>query len=795
MQAILSLLVEGENVFMKLQGSEVAQKGEIIRRIFYNNDGFHCKDVKTHYFKRYILDNKKNEQLIDKLITEKGIKLMIAPTGTGKSKSLIQRAEYIVSNDKDAKVILALPWRMLALQQGKMPGVKTLIGGDEFEIENAQIIATTYEKIADIKYYVEYQKSINKKSKFYLIIDESHILIMHNVFRRDAISNIIKSIEENVFDSVLLTTATAQAMSLFRADKIVEFYSPEIKPAMNRIEIIQTDDVVTYLKQLDLSKEFPLVRLNDKKLIEELIAANPSYARLTSEDKNTDIYKDLVEYSKIEQQNKKGILSTSLIEAGLNILDYPSNMTMIAAFADNNICDDSIEQFLNRARRTDTRHIECAKIVLQKAKKAILTLVDEKDNVLCEFKDVKVVKENLVIQDTNQLNNVAEGDYFIRVQGYGKNQKRRISILSSGITEDTKYCKDSKPIILYGVGFLNINTIVKANYRQAQNFKDTIQSYVIALEECREKEKQMYVGNKHLDDYMVYRENVDNNHIEVMCKALIDTLGELKECISYQNGKIVVDVRVLFLISYSQFQRQYYWHIDELKREMEARMGVPVEVIQIDNVKEKHCTYNQQNIWDGIENLREQVICDEAFYKSFIENVYTNYLADDSQYKKVIEELRKYSYFQKLIEPLDKMKMEHDMILKVLIASKSKAKITQFKNAYQLIIGNKRLVEFEKSKVGDVSVFSRKIGDKLQVVIYDYLTKKNQSCYVVNDTLVKEIIMEYKNKFPLGVKMPTERMVKAKIKQMYKIKDKKSIKNELRLNVNDIFKIVKSDYE
>lgn len=779
---------------MKLQGSEVAQKGEIIRRIFYNNDGFHCKDVKTHYFKRYILDNKKNEQLIDKLITEKGIKLMIAPTGTGKSKSLIQRAEYIVSNDKDAKVILALPWRMLALQQGKMPGVKTLIGGDEFEIENAQIIATTYEKIADIKYYVEYQKSMNKKSKFYLIIDESHILIMHNVFRRDAISNIIKSIEENVFDSVLLTTATAQAMSLFRADKIVEFYSPEIKPAMNRIEIIQTDDVVTYLKQLDLSKEFPLVRLNDKKLIEELIAANPSYARLTSEDKNTDIYKELVEYSKIEQQNKKGILSTSLIEAGLNILDYPSNMTMIAAFADNNICDDSIEQFLNRARRIDIRHIECAKIVLQKAKKAVLTLVDEKDNVLCEFKDVKAVKENLVIQDTNQLNNVAEGDYFIRIQGYGKNQKRRISIFSSGITEDTKYCKDSKPIILYGVGFLNINTIVKANYRQAQNFKDTIQSYVIALEECREKEKQMYVGNKHLDDYMVYRENVDNNHIEVMCKALIDTLGELKECISYQNGKIVVDVRVLFLISYSQFQRQYYWHIDELKREMESRMGVPVEVIQIDNVKEKHCIYNQQNIWDGIENLREQVICDEAFYKSFIENVYTNYLADDSQYKKVIEELRKYSYFQELVEPLDKMKMGHDMILKVLIASKSKAKITQFKNAYQLIIGNKRLVEFEKSKVGDVSVFSRKIGDKLQVVIYDYLTKKNQSCYVVNDTLVKKIIMEYKNKFPLGVKMPTERMVKAKIKQMYKIKDKKSIKNELRLNVNDIFKIVKSDY-
>ena len=176
-------------------------------------------------------------------------------------------------------------------------------------------------------------------------------------------------------------------------------------------------------------------------------------------------------------------------------------------------------------------------------------------------------------------------------------------------------------------------------------------------------------------------------------------------------------------------------------------------------------------------------------------NVYTDYLADDSPYKKVIEELREYTYFQELAKSLDKIKIGHDMILKILVSSKSKTKVTQFKNAYQLIIGNKRLVEFEKSKVGDVSIFSKKIGDKLQVVIYDYLKKKNKLCYVINETLVYEIIMEYKNKFSLAVKIPTERMIKAKIKQMYKIKDKKSIKNELRLNVNDIFKIVKPDYE
>lgn len=60
--------------------------------------------------------------------------------------------------------------------------------------------------------------------------------------------------------------------------------------------------------------------------------------------------------------------------------------------------------------------------------------------------------------------------------------------------------------------------------------------------------------------------------------------------------------------------------------------------------------------------------------------------------------------------------------------------------------------------------------------------------------LANEIIRAYKDKFPLVVKVPTERMVKNKLNQMFKTKDKKSIKNELRLNVKDIFKIVKANY-
>jgi len=76
-----------------------------------------------------------------------------------------------------------------------------------------------------------------------------------------------------------------------------------------------------------------------------------------------------------------------------------------------------------------------------------------------------------------------------------------------------------------------------------------------------------------------------------------------------------------------------------------------------------------------------------------------------------------------------------------------------------------------------------------------YLKQNGKSSYAVNDALVEEIIAYYKEMFPLGVKIPAERAVKMKLNQIFKKKDEKIIKCEVRLNEDDIFKLLETDYK
>ena len=100
---------------MGLKANKVLKEAKPVRNILYG-DGYYCKKIKNGMFNQYILDNKKNEQLLDEAIRSKGIKVVVAPTGAGKSYSLIERAKVLVSEDKNCKVIIALPLKTLTLQ-------------------------------------------------------------------------------------------------------------------------------------------------------------------------------------------------------------------------------------------------------------------------------------------------------------------------------------------------------------------------------------------------------------------------------------------------------------------------------------------------------------------------------------------------------------------------------------------------------------------------------------------------------------------------------------------------------
>ena len=798
---------------MGVNVQKIMQESHIVRDMFYG-DGYECKKIKKCKYQQYLLDNKDNEEVLDEAIRSKGIKLVIAPTGAGKSYSLIERARILTAQDKNCKVIIALPTRTLALQVGTQKGVYKMVGGDNFN-PNSQIISSTYEKMFEIENYILTQRILNKQVKIYLILDECHLLVSQHLFREQAIKSLIQYIEKNYFESTLLISATPSPMSLFRADEIIQFQSTNKTPVIDKVEIVTVDDATEYIKNLDFQKEFPFIRLNNKPEIDRLIKdMSQKMVRITRDDKNTSYYKDIVDNSKINNTGVDGMLVTSVLEAGVNITDYPENIIPTAVFTDWKISTDDIEQFLNRVRRTAKNHVKCARIVLNRPKEKELRaeLITNIGNVVCRFSDLVLKMGNLYINDVAKMDTVPDGDYKIRISIggniiYRKLQVasiggniiyRKLQVDSIGGTDVSRYSKeDAMPLMFEEIGFRPFIHILKANYNNIERFKEALQGYVDALQAQRERRKQ----NENLsDDEVDDLANEDGLLIEKMVKGAIDDKGELKDCLSYLDGKVQVDKRILYMISYNQFQRQYYYNHEMLQKELKERMNTSVILKDEDTEKGVHTAYNVENIWEDIEHLRQTIVFNHDFWKALVgkENYYTSLGIKRNE----IQEIKKQKHLIELLQDLDKSGVSGTVALQVLTSSKTKGKITQYANIYKMIINNQSLKKIqdearntaERVEIEKITFLNKNQKEKIQAAIFCYLEQKGKNSYKVTDALAEEIINFYKESFPLSVKLPTVRKIKGKLKQMYKTKGSDTIRNDLHTDVNDIFKLVKADY-
>lgn len=767
-------------------------ESQVVRNMFYG-DGYSCKKITNCKYQRYLLDTKGNEDILDTAIREKGIKLIIAPTGAGKSYSLIDRARKLTAQDKDCKVVITVPSRTLALQTGNQNGIYAMVGGSYFD-ENSQIITATYEKMFEVENYILTQRALNQKTKIHLILDESHLLTTQHLFREQAIKSIIHYIEKNYFESVLLVTATPAPMSLFRCDEIIHFECQNKMPAIDKIEMVIVDDVTEYIKNLNYDEEFPFIRLNNKPLIDEIIRDIPqNIVRITKDDKNKTYYKDIVDNSRINSTGIDGVLVTSVLEAGVNITEYPSNILPMAVFNDYKISADDIEQFLNRIRRTTNNHIKCARVVIKRPKERELKaeLVTKDGKVVCKFSDVSIKLGNFYIDDVSKMDTVADGDYKIRIGIGGKVFYRNMKVASIGGTDISRYSKeDPMPLMYEKIGFRPFLHILKSNHKSIDSFQDALQDYVDALQAKRESRK---LKEKLSDDEMDDLQITDEVLIEKMVKGAIDEKGELKDCLSYADKKIQVDKRILYMVSYNQFQRQYYYNHEFLQKELIARMNTKVIIQDKDIEKGVHSSYNTDDIWEDIEHIRQMIVCEDEFWKALMgmDNIYFHLKI---KFKEILE-IKKQSHLVELLRELDKVGIVGKVALKVLVSSKSKAKITKYINCYKMIIHNQSLSRFSGLDIKEIPFYNKSQKEKMQAVIYCYLQQKGQTCYKVTDTLTEEIITFYKESFPLSVKLPTKRQIKNKIKQMYKSKGSDTVRSELHVKETDIFELVKADYE
>lgn len=761
-------------------------------RPLVHNDDVVCKRIIDCKYNQYILNNSDNIAIIDEALHTNGIKLVIAPTGSGKSFSLLSRAKEMVKQ-QDCKVILALPSRALTAQVARQKGICAMMAGDKVNPQ-AKIICTTYEKMFEVEDYILKQRAANSRQRIVVLLDEAHLMVTQHLLRNKSIRGMIRCIEHKLFDNVLLITATPKPLSLFRCDCIIDCQEVNKMPAIEKIEILEVDSISEYLKNLDYSKEFPFVRLNSKKKIEQLINEMPqNIVKITSEDKNSKAFRDIIDNSRIDCVTGDGLFCTSVIEAGVNVEDYDENKIVpMAVFEDGNSlsCDD-IEQFLNRIRRKGCKYVKTARVILKKTKEreSKVSLLDNKGNVFCEFQDVVMQKGDLMINDVSLMDTVPDGRYKLKFEiGYSV-QYQNFIVSSEGPTDTSRYSKvDSMPILFQEIGFKSFINVFKSNLASIAKIQNQLQILVDAMQEQRIRKQQL----EHLtDDEMVDIQLDDEKLIEVMTKGAIDSMGVLKDCLSYENGQVQLDKRILHMISYNQYQSQYFRNRDILKEELMERMNVPVEIMEEDTDWEQPA-YNQNNIWEGLEPLRKAIICNDDYCDDIFgrgKGIYVNRAA----HRMDIGTFRCQELLMELLKVLDKAGIPGGKALQILTSSKSKAKVTRYKNLYHMITYNKVLDKFTGNDIKEIPYYTKE--DKLQAVAYCYLKQNGKSSYAVNDALVEEIIAYYKEMFPLGVKIPAERAVKMKLNQIFKKKDEKIIKCEVRLNEDDIFKLLETDYK
>ena len=774
---------------MGIKGERVKKDAAIIREIFYK-DGYACKTVEEYQYDTYILDNKTNEQVLDGMLNTEGIQLCISPTGSGKTASFLMRARELVAGRHDIMVVFAVPTRTVAIQVGNEKDVSRFIGGDDLD-KSANIICCTYEKVNDVKSWILHLRNelgVNKKC--ILIIDECHNLANQQLFRKDGIRTMIHAIEKKVFQNTILITATPYAMALFHYNRIIEFMSKRKKPAMDKLEILFVDDVLEYIKTINLSKVFPIILLNSKKKIDYLMKSlDEGIVKLTNEDKETVVYQNIAENSKIDNKELKGILSTSVIGEGVNIVDYPDNAQMFVAVTDRNISVDLIEQFLNRARRTATKSIQCATIILPKMKEAQVDISDA-NRIVCSLKQVETVNDVILVSDTDKLDSLNDGIYKVSIEVGRKTLEDHMFVETCGSTYDNVYCKDRKPLMFQNIPFRSVTDIVSDNYKKIMCFQDIMQKKLDILNAIR-AEEEMVNG-----DYAMWQiELMDQNLMAQVTRAAIDSMEELKECLSYENGKIVVDKRILFLLSYQMFQRQYFYSTQELKKELEQRIGLPVDIIEGETKKVMHKKMETDNIWEGLtEDIRQSVACDDAYFDSLMYEHFSVYVHTPDG-NEMVSQIREQGIITGLAEELQKAGVPKGVCLGILKNSQKKAKVTKYKNACKVIINNQMLDRMKYTDISSIPLYSKQLKDKLQVVIYCLLTTRKQTCYKLTKQLTEDVIASYKKAFPSSKKLPTQRQVMSKLKQMYKPKGKDSIRNELYLKEDEIFKLIKSDFK
>ncbi len=287
-----------------------------------------------------------------------GMHLLVAPTGTAKTFSMLSKDmsfRILAKKYPNRIFIIACPNRIQNEQNKMFYKVFCLVGGAKATDINTNIITMVYEKANEaMKEFI-----VNSGKEVTLIIDEGHQLVSSINYRKES----IKALEElsiKSFNTVHLTATPRVLEDLYHYNSKIkfEFKDEDGSCTIEKLYIMPVEDVegslIYQIKAINKKGKQVLVLINSNESItqykEILEGAGLKVGAVTRQrKKDNEVYDSIVKDS-IIPNDYDVVLATSLLECGTNINNI--NIVPIFVVSQANYFDlDKAEQGFARLRK------------------------------------------------------------------------------------------------------------------------------------------------------------------------------------------------------------------------------------------------------------------------------------------------------------------------------------------------------------------------------------------------------------------------------------------------------------
>ena len=291
---------------------------------------------KFENIRKEVIEQYVNDNLVYTYLTKSCDVNIIAPTGSGKTSSIVRAAL-----NHGLRIILLQPYAQQVTQTAheyNIPYANQDISARDFEYEvreafnrKVHIIASTYDSLYKIiKLFKEIGSEYDENLADYtLVIDEYHNLTIQQ-FRGGAIKGILKNAKK--FKKVVALTGTPEGVLYHRINLPTLYFEPKenitnkapyIILKKNR-SIKDIDVVADLIKKFHKPGTIDFVLKNQKSQLISLKKALEKKgfkcALVTADHKNEPVFKEIVEYQEITS-DVDVVLSTIVINDGINILN------------------------------------------------------------------------------------------------------------------------------------------------------------------------------------------------------------------------------------------------------------------------------------------------------------------------------------------------------------------------------------------------------------------------------------------------------------------------------------------